>query len=393
MGKYGPLHRGDSEAMTILIHALGANMGGAMRHLTNFLPELGKHDHYREYTVLVRRSFPDLPLPKNIHLVAIPDSRATGWPQRIWHDVFLLPVHLKHVKYEAIISLTNFGPIWSPVPHIFFQRNPTYYCSHYLNWVTGRLKYEMVMRRRLAVASMMHADLIVTPSNAMGEMIREMYPQISASRFHTLYHGFSREGLVTESLDRKLAENLNGRVGIKLLYPSHAAPHKGFDVLFDLLSDLKNKRRDFCLVATVAPEDVVGGVGRLDSRVDQLGLRENVVFAGRVPQRQIGALYSLCDLMLYPSLCESFGFSMIEAIGFGIPIVAADTAINREICGQGALYYPSLDPVAGAKAVLKALQPEVRAKLQEGAKLGLDSFDWSWQRYALEFISMIETIC
>ena len=56
-----------------LIHALGANMGGAMRHLTNFLPELGRQDATRESVVLAREPVPSLDVAANIRLERVPD--------------------------------------------------------------------------------------------------------------------------------------------------------------------------------------------------------------------------------------------------------------------------------------------------------------------------------
>ena len=161
----------------VLIHALGTNMGGAMRHLTNFLPELSKRDANREYVVLVRESFPALDVAENIRLERVPDKACSSWVKRIASDVFALPRRLKREKFSAIVSLTNFGPIWSPVPHILFQRNPVYYCPYYLQRIGGRLKVETALRRRLTVVSMMRADLIVTPSQAMREMIQEVCPE------------------------------------------------------------------------------------------------------------------------------------------------------------------------------------------------------------------------
>src|SRR2546425_37903 len=137
--------------MTILIHTLGANMGGAMRHLTNFLPELGRWDTNREYVVLVRESFPALNITENIRLKRVPDQACTLWVKRISSDVFSLPRRLKREKFSAVVSLTNFGPIWSPVPHILFQRNSTYFCPYYLERIGGRLRLETTTRRWLAV--------------------------------------------------------------------------------------------------------------------------------------------------------------------------------------------------------------------------------------------------
>jgi len=39
-------------------------------------------------------------------------------------------------------------------------------------------------------------------------------------------------------------------------------------------------------------------------------------------------------------LCESFGFPLVEAMGARLPIVAADTPVNQEVCGKAAIYFP-----------------------------------------------------
>ena len=363
-------------------------MGGAMRHLTNFLPELGRRDASREYMVLVRESFPALEVAENIRFEYVPDQACSVWAKRLTGDVFELPRRLKREKFSTVVSLTNFGPIWSPVPHIFFQRNSIYYCPYYLQRISGRLKVETALRRRLAVASMMRADLIVTPSYAMGEMIREVCPQTRSRRFHTLYHGFAKEALA-QPLDEKFVRLLIAKKGARLLYPTHPAQHKGFEALFDILAGLKTEGLEFCLFTTISLDDWPEGVSAYEHRVRKLGLSDNVVFMGRVPQLQMGALYKQCDLMVYPSLCESFGFSMIEAMGYGLPIVAAGTAINREICGEGALYYSPFDAVAGVKAISDALEPAVTKKLRERGSERVAAFDWSWWRYASEFVGML----
>jgi len=115
-------------------------------------------------------------------------------------------------------------------------------------------------------------------------------------------------------------------------------------------------------------------------------------FLGRVPQEQMGYLYQTCDLMVYPSLCESFGFSLVEALGYGIPIVASETPVNREICAGAALYYNPLDDIGGAEAIIKALQPPVRDKLIKIGKLRSRSYDWSWNRCAREFVNLLRKV-
>lgn len=362
-----------------------------MRHLTSFLPELATHDPRREYVVLVRESFPPIELPSNITLERVSRRRASGWFSRVRFDLWDVPALASSLGCSTVVTLTNFGPIWCDRPHVLFQRNALFFCDYYWSLVSGRKRWEAIARRRLLEASMARADLIVTPSEAMASMIKSSCPELANKRFATLYHGFEKRGLAAPLEDR-FAALLTSRRGVKLLYPTHAARHKGFDVLFDVLAALKGKGIEFCLFATVAREDWPEGMEGYEKRIRELGLGNEVVFIGRVPQDQMGALYRACDLMIYPSLCESFGFSMVEAMGHGLPIVAADTLINREICGEGAIYYSPFDAAAGAAAVSRALDRETTWRIRDGGSRRIASFDWSWKRYAREFVALLECV-
>lgn len=359
-----------------------------MRHLTNFLPALAKFDSTNEYDVLVREGIPDIALAGNVRLVRMGGRQ--GIASRLLFDNFSLNRLVKQGKYDVLVSLLNFGPVKSRVPHIFFQRNSLYYCPYYLDSARGKAKWETLLRRRLAVATMKNAAAVVTPSNAMAEMIKASCPQAKNKRLITLYHGFSRESLGAQ-LEQRFTK-LFKQGTAKLFYPSHAALHKGFSVLFDILARLKSKGLDFVLLATVCKEDWPKGFAAYERQIKEIGIEENIVFIGRVPQEQMGALYQACDLMVYPSLCESFGFSMVEAMGHGLPIVAADTLVNREMCQGAALYYPPLDAEAGALAVMDALNGGIAARLKEAAQARMASFDWGWDRYAREFVAVIEDV-
>jgi len=365
-------------------------MGGARRHLTGLFLELDRRDESRQFIALVRESFPDLPVQGSVRIEKIPDAQAMGWLARVKGDIFDIPRKLKREKFGAIVSLTNFGPIWSPVPHILFQTNSLYFCRYHLSNANGLQKTETILRRRMAIEMMKRADMIVTPSDTMGEMIRETCPQLGNRKFRTLYHGFD-QGALEEPLARKYEAMLAGN-RVKFLYPTHPAPHKGFELLFAMLALVKKKTSNFTLFTTIEVDDWPEVVRPYEGMIRELGLEEHVVFMGRVPQGQMGALYRACDLMIYPSLCESFGFSMVEAMAHGLPVVAAGTPVNQEICQGGAIYYPPLDPRAGADAIIKALDPQIADTIISGGKDRMASFNWGWNRYAQEFIGLINAV-
>ena len=376
-------------ADNVLIHALGATMGGALRHLTNFLPNLVQLEANKKFTVLVRESIEIDVKADNLVIIRVPDKKASGWIGRLFYDTVLLPIELLKSKYDLIVSLTNFGPIWCPIPHVYFQRNPVYYCPYYYDGLKGKKALEVGLRRAISVASIKYASEVITPSQSMADLIFVRCPSVKPDKFSVIYHGFEK-GSLSEPLTGKLNSLIENETRPVLLYPTHAARHKGFKVVFDALGILKKRGVEFCFLSTVGHSDWPEGFPDMEKQIKELDLSDSVVLTGRVPQKQMGALYEKCDLMVYPSLCESFGFSMIEAMGHGLPIVASGTAINKEMCSSGALYYNPLDPEDAAEKITAALDKTVQAQLSENGKGRASEIDWGWQRYAKEFIDMVE---
>ena len=313
-------------------------MGGAQRHLTQFLPALARAGGPHQFEVMVRTSFPDMPIGSVVRLRKVSDRRAEAWIPRLWNDLAVLPRDLKNEGFDAVVTLTNFGPVWTPVPHVLFQRNALYFCPYYLERVNSFQRAEALSRRTLAVAAMRRAAVVATPSQAMADMIQEASPSTRSCRFEVLPHGFEAVHYQAE-LTPVLAGRLDKYRGARLFYPTHPAPHKGFEHLFQALKILKESGElEFTLFTTIGTLDWPEEVARYEGLIRSLGITNQVCFLGRVPQDHMVALYGACDLMVYPSLCESFGFSMIEAMGLGLPIVAADTPVNREMCMEGAAY-------------------------------------------------------
>lgn len=83
--------------------------------------------------------------------------------------------------------------------------------------------------------------------------------------------------------------------------------------------------------AALLPKDyvvVIGGDGPLRGKLEKLrdatGLRERIVFKGNIPDEQLPAFYTACDVFCLPSIMktEAFGIVQIEAMSLGKPIVA-----------------------------------------------------------------------
>ena len=68
-------------------------------------------------------------------------------------------------------------------------------------------------------------------------------------------------------------------------------------------------------------------------------LNDKVVFLGSVSKENLHYLYSNCEFMIFPSPCENFAYTLVEAMSCGTPIICSNTTAMPETCGDAALYF------------------------------------------------------
>lgn len=87
----------------------------------------------------------------------------------------------------------------------------------------------------------------------------------------------------------------------------------------------------------------------------RLNIETRVRFLGNVPHQRMPRLYHHADLFVLPSLAETFGMPFAEAMTAGVPVIAADIPVVREVCQSAALYFPPRDARQLAMCVKEVL--------------------------------------
>ena len=114
---------------------------------------------------------------------------------------------------------------------------------------------------------------------------------------------------------------------------------------------------------------------KLKAYKDELGL-EDVIFTGHIPFDQILAIYKTASIFVCMSEHEGFCVPLVEAMYFGIPIIAFDSTAVGETLGGSGLLLKDKDPKAVAEAIdLIMTDDELRQKLIAGEKERLKYFD------------------
>ena len=90
-------------------------------------------------------------------------------------------------------------------------------------------------------------------------------------------------------------------------------------------------------------------------RVGKSIMEGDISFQG-VSYETMNEIYNACDVLLFPSLYEGFGYPMVEAFATGLPVVASDIEVFRETSGEAAILRDPNDVsdlVSGVKSALE----------------------------------------
>ncbi|MCK4250889.1 glycosyltransferase family 4 protein [candidate division WOR-3 bacterium] len=132
---------------------------------------------------------------------------------------------------------------------------------------------------------------------------------------------------ITKNYHRKTKKEKNsilfvGRLEIK---------QKGIDLLIHALHYVRKEIPNVNLY-------IIGqgnSLGYLKNLAAEYELRENIIFLGYVDDYELANMYSKCEIFVFPSLYESFGIVVIEAMSAGLPIVSHNLDCVSEIFDGG----------------------------------------------------------
>jgi glycosyltransferase involved in cell wall biosynthesis len=178
-------------------------------------------------------------------------------------------------------------------------------------------------------------------------------------RIHVIYNWVADE--LTQAPTGDESPALNGRPYI--LTVAAVKPHKNLLTALDAIATL----------GPAVPHDyVIAGHTDVEPRYTELlrrraadlGIEQQLHLVGAVDDQTLASLYRGADLLLLPSLYEGFGYPLIEAMHFGVPIVTANTGSLPEVAQCAALAVSPTDARAMAEAVEAALTDgSLRARL------------------------------
>ncbi len=328
--------------MNILLNAISISEGGALVILRKMLIEMIKLDPSIKWHLVVKPSVAnELTDLESVTLLTYPWANRSPLHLFFWYQ-FTLPKLLEKVKADVCFSQTNFLPSKKlPCKSLLLIHNAglfsdvfqRLYLNHHRSLST---KFRWKQKRREVINSIQNASKVTVQTTFLAKSIIEQ-TKINPNNIITIAHG---PGLINPSLGHLRTHP--GPTVWRIGYITKFGVQKDFQAIFSALSLLKEKGIPVKLILTLNPN--YPSALSILNQAQQQGIDDLIENHGEVSDpKSLQSLYESLHLFAFPSLCESFGFTLIEAMSLGLPVIASDTPSNLELMSNAGFFFKASD--------------------------------------------------
>ena len=386
---------------TLFVNAVSCKAGGGINDLVHTLPLISRRladAGWKIHTWVVQPGWDALRdagyAPASLTLV-----RAFSPPGRALWELVRFPRIVRRGRPSVVFHFSNLIFRDLPVPQMTVLRSPVYFSSMFASIRRKGLypTFYYHVGCRYSAKTVKWAASVSCISEAHRDDIIDTLGDLG-KKVWVSYLGFDvpGEALQLRSLDRPAilaGFPAEARTALQpladprqrlVLNVAHYYEHKNLGVLLEAFKTLSNDRPELTLVLTAGLTTYTGPWNERTRQevalAQELAADGRLIDLGPVPKDWVWKLLAMADVFAFPSSLESFGHPLLEAASMGVPVVAADTRVHREVAGAAALFHQvgdSQDLLAKITAVLD--ETIDREKLRE---TGLRrAAEFSWQRH------------
>jgi len=309
------------------------------------------------------------------------EEHALGGRSVVAWDQIAVPRAVRRYGIDVLFNPKYSIPLRADCPAVWVCHGLDWYVMPWASRFKDRLSHRYLVPRYAR-----RAAAIVAVSEVTRQHVLEFLP-VPPERVFTVYSGV--DDVFRRHFDAGALDAVRRRYGLPprfLLYAGAIYPPKNFTRLVRAYARVGPGRG--------LPLVIAGGENRFLSErellePEALGIEAWVHRPGWIEQDDLAAVYEMAEALLLPSLFESCGLPVLEAMAAGCPVVTADRYGTKELAENAAVLVDpeSVDSiVAGIVRVLD--DGTTRSRLIEAGRAR--SAEFRWVRTARETLAVLE---
>ena len=309
--------------------------------------------------------------------VSLPAGSVIGW------DQVAVPAAVRSHGIDLLFNPKYSIPLRAPCPAVWVCHGLDWYVMPWASRLVDRLSHRFLVPRYASRAAAILAVSEVTRRHVM------QYLSVPPERVVTVYSGV--DDVFRRPLEESRLREIRAKYSLParfLLYAGAIYPPKNFTRLVRAYARVGPGRG--------IPLVVAGGENRFLSEgelrePEALGIAEWVRWPGWVDQEDLAGFYALADALLLPSIFESCGLPVLEAMAAGCPVVTADRYGTKELAEGAAVLVDPESVESIASGITRVLdEGTLRSELIAAGRIR--SRDFTWRRCATETLAVLERV-
>lgn len=340
-------------------------------------------DTQNEYVIFVK---PDkdvcLQPSQNLKIVEVKGKTYIDWEQ------ISLPKAIEQEKIDLMHFTSNTASVNIKCPFILTLHDIIYlekfYSKGSLYQVAGHF-----YRRWNVPKIAPKAEYILTVSEFEKVQIQKTLG-IDLAKLKAVYNAYNQKFRMIE--DEVALEQVREKYNLPhdfIFFLGNKAPKKNMKRVLAAYAALVDETST--PVNLVIAESSEKDVMQMLSEINRKDIFNKITLTGYVQHSELPFIYNLATLFLYPSLRESFGIPIIEAMACGTPVITSNTSAMPEVANDAAMLVNPLNVESITQAIRKVLN---NSNLHNHLKYsGLNrATAFSWENTAQKTIQLYETV-
>ncbi len=349
--------------------------GGIFIYAKSLIKHLSKMDCSNEYYLFTNRENErefDVGNSKLLSNIFINIGTKPQFKRIIWEQL-ILPIYIRRLKLDVIHSLSYTLPILAGGHRVITICDMLYKVHpEYINLIK-----KMYWRIFVPISACRCQKIITISENSKNDISR--YLNVKREKIVVTSLALNDDLAKVKMPAQEEVEAVCRRQGLSRPYilsvggiGKHKNPFcliKAFEIVYK-----RPEMREFSLVISGNDYGIKEEVIRL---IKKRNLEHDVILPGYIDTKDLPAIYSGAEAYICPSYFEGFGLPLLEAMHYGIPIVASNKSSIPEVAGDAAIYVDPNNPEQLADVIYEVISnSELRKKMISRGYARVKEFSW-----------------